>query len=161
MEVTLRALSQQDEKAIRALLEATAVFRKEEILVAMELLDHAFKTPGQKDYNFFVAQARDKVAGYVCWGPTPGTRGTFDLYWIATDPALQGKGVGSRLMAAAENEMSLCGGRLCVVETSGLASYEKTRRFYLQSGYSLAAKVADYYAPKDDLCIFTKRLTQS
>src|SRR2546430_6552456 len=33
---------------------------------------------------------------WACWGPTPGTRGTHDLYWIAVDPERQGQGVGTR-----------------------------------------------------------------
>jgi ribosomal protein S18 acetylase RimI-like enzyme len=158
VEVTLRELKPGDREPIKSLLEATAVFRPEEIEVATELLDHALTKPGQQDYNFIVAEAGGKVAGYACWGPTPGTRGTWDLYWIATDPSLHGKGAGRRLMAAAENDMARRGGRLCVVETSGLESYEKTRRFYLRGGYALAARIADYYASGDDLCIFTKRL---
>lgn len=159
MEVTLRELERKDEEPIKSLLEATAVFRPEEIEVAMELLGHAFNRPEQEDYNFIVAEADGKVAGYACWGPTPGTNGTWDLYWIATDPSLHGRGTGRRLMAAAENDMARRGGRLCVAETSGLESYEKTRRFYLRGGYALAARIADYYALGDDLCIFTKRLS--
>ncbi len=159
MEVTLSALERGDKESIRILLEATAIFRPEEISVAMELLDHAFKTPEQQDYNFLVARAGKRVAGYVCWGPTPATKGTWDLYWVAADPEFQGKGVGRCLMKAAEEEMKRHGGRLCIVETSGLKQYEKTRKFYLQIGYALAAQIEDYYAPGDGLCIFTKRLT--
>lgn len=158
MEVKLRELKPKDHEPIRNLLEATAVFRPEEIGVAMELVDHALTKTGQQDYNFVVAEADGRVAGYACWGPTPGTRGTWDLYWIATDPSLHGKGTGRLLMAAAENDMARRGGRLCVAETSGLASYDKTRRFYLRGGYTLAARIADYYDAGDDLCIFTKRL---
>ena len=158
MEVTFRELQQKDLEPIRSLLEATAVFRVEEIEVAMELLGHPFKHPGQEDYYFLVAESDGGVAGYACWGATPGTRGTWDLYWIATAPEIQGKGTGRKLMAAAEADMARRGGRLCIVETSGLASYEKTRQFYLRGGYALAARIGDYYAPGDDLCIFTKRL---
>ncbi len=158
MEVIFRDLLPGDLEPIRSLLEATAVFRTEEIEVAMELLGHPFKNPGQDDYYFLVAESDGNVTGYACWGATPGTRGTWDLYWIATAPEVQGKGTGKKLMAAAETDMARRGGRLCIVETSGLASYEKTRQFYLHNGYVLAARISDYYAPGDDLCIFTKRL---
>ena len=156
--MTFRELLAGDLAPIKSLLEATAVFRPEEIDVAMELLAHPFKKPGQEDYYFLVAESGGKVAGYACWGATPGTRGTWDLYWIATAPEMQGKGTGKKLMAGAEADIIRRGGRLCVVETSGLPSYEKTRQFYVHSGYGLAARVSDYYAPGDDLCIFTKRL---
>lgn len=159
MELRLRELRPSDRAALLAILQATAVFRPEEIEVALELVDHALAKPGQKDYLFAVAEHEGRVAGYACWGATPGTRGTWDLYWIATDPALHGRGIGGRLMAAAEEAMRSAGGRLCVVETSSLPAYEKTRRFYLGAGYALAARLSDYYAEGDDLCIFTRRLT--
>lgn len=157
MDIPLRDLRAEDLREISALLDATAVFRPEEQDIALEVLEAALK-PGQRDYTVRVAEWDGAVAGYACWGPTPSTRGTYDLYWIATHPSYQGKGVGRRLMEAAEQDMRARGGRLCVIETSSLPQYEPTRRFYLGRGYEEAAVLRDFYMPGDDKVIYIGRL---
>ena len=51
------------------------------------------------------------------------------------------------------------GSRLLVVETSSRPDYEPTRGFYEKRGYTRTATIAGYYAPGDDLVIYTKDLT--
>src|SRR5574340_793102 len=70
-----------------------------------------------------------ETVGWVCWGPTPCTLGTFDIYWIGVAPAWQGRGVGRALTAFAEQKIAERGGRLCVVETSSREAYAPTRHF--------------------------------
>jgi ribosomal protein S18 acetylase RimI-like enzyme len=154
----LRELRPADREPIRELLGATEVFREEELSVALELVDLALQNPAQTDYLFRVAECGGEVAGYACWGPTPCTRGTFDLYWIAVHPRFQGLGVAHALMKAAESDMQSRGGRLCVVQTSALPSYDRTRGFYEKIGYTCATVLPDYYAPGDALCIYTRFL---
>ena len=158
MDVALRELRREDRAPIASLLEATGVFRPEEVSVALELVDRALCEPDQRDYTFLVAEAEGRVAGYACWGETPCTRGTFDLYWIATDPSLHGLGIGGLLMDRAEEDMRRRGGRLCVIETSSLPPYQKTRRFYLGRGYAEAARLPDFYQPGDDKVVYLGRL---
>ncbi|HEX9505906.1 MAG TPA: GNAT family N-acetyltransferase [Acidimicrobiia bacterium] len=123
----------------------------------MELLDGALA--GDDDYRFLGAYAEDRLVGYACWGPTPGTEGTFDLYWIVVDPARQGEGVGTRLLRAVEDRLTTDHARLVVVETSSRPGYAPTRAFYERRGYTQAARLAGYYAPGDDLVIYLKDLT--
>lgn len=156
--MNLRELRPTDREPIRALLEATEFFRPEEIEVALELVDAALGDPEQTDYLFAVAEEAEAVLGYVCWGETACTRGTYDLYWVAVAPGTQGRGVGRALMAHAEEAMRAGGGRLCVVETSSLTKYESTRTFYLRIGYCEEARIRDYYQPGDDLVVYTKAL---
>jgi ribosomal protein S18 acetylase RimI-like enzyme len=158
LDLLIRNLGPGDRDAIAALLESTEVFRPEELEVALELVDTAMDRPEQKDYTFAVAEVDGAVAGYTCWGATPCTRGTFDLYWIATSPSLQGKGVGRSLMDAAEKDMKARGGRLCVIETSSQPQYDPTRRFYLGLNYTEAAVVRDFYTGGDHKVIYTKHL---
>lgn len=158
MKPSLRPLAPADRAPLSGLLAATGVFREEELAVALELVDLALENPAQSDYTFCVAAVGEEVAGYACWGATPCTRGTFDLYWIASHPKFHGAGVAAMLMTAAEADMRARGGRLCVVETSSLPSYDRTRAFYEKIGYAQTAVLPDYYAPGDDLCIYTRRL---
>ena len=156
---------------VREILGATDVFRDEEIDVAIELFDetfagHASRAPfdagdGVADYEFVGSFAENgQLAGYVCYGATPGTDRTYDLYWIAMHPQAQGSGGGTRLLDEVERRLRQREARLLVVETSSRDDYAPTRRFYEARGYAEVARLAGFYAPGDDRVIFTKRLTK-
>lgn len=124
--------------------------------VALEVFDAAVaRSP---DYEAIAAEVGGTLAGWICWGPTPCTVGTWDLYWMAVDPGLQGSGVGTALLS--EMEARLRGrARLVVVETAGRPDYLPTRQFYESRGYTAAARIPDYYEAGDDLVVYTKHLT--
>lgn len=96
--------------------------------------------------------------GYACYGPRALTDRTYDLYWIAVGPKTRRGGVGRTLLRAVEQEIRRLGGRLLIVETSGLPKYEPTRAFYIATGYLLEATLKDFYKDGDDLVIFTKKM---
>jgi ribosomal protein S18 acetylase RimI-like enzyme len=141
-----------------ALLAETQFFRPDEMTIAKEVLDEGIQGGPASHYQSYVAQAAGRVVGWVCFGPTPCTVGTFDVYWIAVDKTCQGQGLGKRLMGFAESKIAACGGRLAVAETSGREGYRPTRVFYEKLGYKAAAPIADFYAPGDDKVVFTKVL---
>ncbi|MER3459484.1 MAG: N-acetyltransferase, partial [Chloroflexota bacterium] len=70
----------------------------------------------------------------ACYGPTPLTRGVYDLYWIAVDPQMQGRGIGSLLLGRVEADVQARGGRMIVVQTSGRPDYIRSRCFYERHG---------------------------
>jgi ribosomal protein S18 acetylase RimI-like enzyme len=134
------------------ILRATGVFREDEILVGLEVLDSSFTHPEQ-DYTAVGAFTPDgDLLGFTVHGPTPCTLGTWDLYWIAVSPEAQGMGIGSVLLKEVE-------GRLLVIETSSRPEYDPTRAFYLKRGYREVARVPDFYEAGDDRVIYTKDLT--
>jgi ribosomal protein S18 acetylase RimI-like enzyme len=148
----LRPLSRADRGPIERILRECRAFREDEIAVALELVD----APAEEGYRFLVAEVDGEVAGYACFGATPMTRGVWDLYWIAVDPARQGEGIGRALLVAAEDAIRAEGGRMLLVETGGKASYEKTRAMYLACGYREVARVPDFYEEGDDKVILVK-----
>ena len=125
---------------------------------ALELMDIYVDEPTQKDYELSSAIDGETVAGYVCFGPTPLTEGTYDLYWIAVDPARQHQKIGRQLMTYAEEVIRSRRGRLVVVETSSQPRYENTRKFYLRLNYTELARLRGYYRADDDLVIYGKYL---
>jgi len=125
--------------------------------VAEEVLDSYLNDPSA-GYFALVAETDTAVAGYICFGITPLTEGTWDIYWIAVAREMQGKGIGAVLLTVAENKIKQVEGRLIFAETSSIPEYDKTRRFYLAQGYGVAAQIADFYVPGDDKVIFQKRL---
>ncbi len=119
------------------MLIKTRAFTSAEIDVAMELIDIVLKDQTQKDYQIYcMGDDQDRVIGYLCYGPTPMTQGTFDLYWIAVDPDFQGKGVGSKLLGFLEEVVKGRGGRMILADTSTIPHYEKTQKFYMKEWIS-------------------------
>jgi ribosomal protein S18 acetylase RimI-like enzyme len=145
-------------ETLRAILQRTASFKQADFSVALELIDIAVNKPGQSDYLFLIAEEPDGVAGYICFGSTPMTVGTYDLYWIVVDPDHQRRGIARALVEAMEDQLRKSGGRLIRVETSSQELYGAARGFYQSTGYDESARLRDFYRPGDDLIIFTKRL---
>jgi ribosomal protein S18 acetylase RimI-like enzyme len=148
----------RDKPALMALLRGTPEFKPAEVVVAEEVIDGYLADPAGSGYNTLVAKDGPTVAGYICYGPTPLTEGTWDVYWIAVAAGEQGRGVGGALMASAEDRIREAKGRLVIIETSSQADYEKSRRFYSNRGYETIARLPDFYAPSDDKLILQKRL---
>jgi ribosomal protein S18 acetylase RimI-like enzyme len=137
----------------------TTVFSQEEVECVDELWgEYQARGPERSGYYFIVDKEDERVRGYACYGPRALTDRTYDLYWIAVDPNARGGGIGKKLLAATQEAVRKLGGRLLIVETSGLPKYESTRAFYLATGYLLEATLKDFYSDGDDLVIFTKRL---
>ncbi|NWG12082.1 MAG: GNAT family N-acetyltransferase [Acidobacteria bacterium] len=148
-----------DRSAVAGIISRVGNFNQAEIDCALELVGVYLNDPHQKDYHLLVAEKPDGAVGaYACWGPTPLTTGTYDLYWIATDPCLQGQGLGQALVGEIERRVRAAGGRLILVETSSKDSYAATIDFYRRLGYREEARIRDFYDVGDDRLVFAKRL---
>lgn len=157
----IRTLEARDERPLEQLLRRVAVFEPHEIKVAMELVTSALGTSG--DYAIYVAEERDdqarrSIVGYVCHGHNPVTDAIHDIYWIAVDPRLQGRGVGVQLLEFAERRVAAMQGRGIVIETSSRNEYAAARRLYERCGYLKAADIPDFYKPGDHQLIYIKYL---
>ena len=158
----VRPLAEWDRPPIEAMTRSCGVFRPDEVSVALEVFDAALGCGRRRDTDYETAgvELDGSLAGWICWGQTPCTLGTFDVYWIVVAPEWQGHGVGRALME--EMERRVTGrARLIVVETAGRADYAGTRAFYERLEYRVGARIADYYAPGDDLVTYVKRVQRS
>jgi GNAT superfamily N-acetyltransferase len=151
--------TREDGLQIHTIDANTSIFSQEEVECVDELWEEYLTNGSEKSgYYFIVAKEAGRVLGYACYGPRALTDRTYDLYWIAVDPQARGGGIGKKLLAAAEDGVRALGGRLLIVETSGLPKYESTRAFYLATHYLLEATLKDFYSDGDDMVIFTKHL---
>lgn len=157
--VAIRRTRPEDRSPILAFMKATGFFHDGELDVAREVLDEAIKGGPTGHYQSFTLLERNTPVGWICYGPTPCTHGTFDIYWIGVSPLHQGRGYGRSLLQRAEAGIRKSGGRLIVIETSGRETYDSTRGFYLASGYQESARVRDFYAPGDARVIYTRNLS--
>jgi ribosomal protein S18 acetylase RimI-like enzyme len=151
-----------DRPRILALLQSLSAFTDEERAVAMELVDACLGHPESDDYRFIQSLSGDagdeQLAGYLCYGRTPMTQSTYDLYWIGTSPAFARLGVARGLVAALEAEIAREGGGIIRVETGSREGHGAAVHFYDAVAFERAATIPDFYAPGDDLIIFTKRV---
>lgn len=157
----IRPMTPADRPAVAGIVECVGNFNSVEIATALELVDIWLRDSTQKDYRVAVAEDPGaRVCGYACWGPTPLTKGTYDIYWIATLPEVHGSGFGRALMAYIEKQVAAEMGRLLVLETSSKESYGDTVRFYRRSGYEEASRIRDFYDADDDKITFVKKLSR-
>jgi ribosomal protein S18 acetylase RimI-like enzyme len=153
----IRPMTTKDKSPLIQILKNTAEFTAAEVVLAEEVIDSYLFDPANSGYYALVADTGARVAGYVCYGQTPITEGTWDIYWIAVDHKIQGQGIGRKLMEAAEREIIAADGRLVIVETSSKPGYEKTNEFYRRLGYIEACRIKDFYLIGDDKITYEKR----
>jgi GNAT superfamily N-acetyltransferase len=150
-----------DREALTALVAPPtgSPFRPEEASCALELLEAVLSPSEGNTYEaLLLVDDRDRPVAYACFGQTPMTDATYDLYWMITEAALRGKGLGGQLLAALEEDLRGRAARTVRIETSSLEGQGGARRFYERSGYAVVGLIPDFYRPGDDLVTLAKRL---
>ena len=138
-----------DFEDIENLLKATNNFSLNEIDIAFELIEDT-------DYNVKIIDVENELAGFVIWGQTPATEGTYDMYWLAVHPKFHGQGIAKQIEEYLVERVKHAGGYLIYVETSSRESYDRTRAFYEKQGYQKLSQVKDYYKRGEDLVTYGK-----
>ena len=158
MMTRIRPLAPRHKSVVMRILRNSPEFEQQEVQVAEEIIDAYLHDAVNSGYHIAVAEIDSDVEGYICYGPTPLTKGTWDIYWIAVSPQKKGLGIGKELMYFAEDSIKRAEGRLVLIETSSKPLYENSRNFYQKRDYELICRIADFYAPKDDKLIYLKRI---
>jgi len=147
-----------DVAAIREVTASTGYFHDEEIDVAAELVEERLAKGAASGYEFVLAESGGRLIGYTTFGPIPCTESSFDWYWLAVRPEMQGFGFGKQLLRQVEDRARDMGGTRLYCETSGRPQYATTRAFYERMGFTLCEVLDDYYAAGDGRATYCKRL---
>ncbi len=158
MDINIRPMTRGDRPRITQILRSTPEFKPSEVAVAEEVIDSYLDDPCRSGYHILVGEVSSAIAGYICFGPTPLTEGTWDVYWMAVAPDSQRRGIGGALLEAAEKSIRESSGRLAIIETSSTPAYANTKHFHTSHGYEIIARLPDFYARGDDKLILQKRL---
>lgn len=154
-----RDLKESDKGFIEEILKSTGFFYDYEIEVAIELAQENLEKGEEKSgYIFIMAEIEENPVAFACFGKTPCTADSFDLYWIAVHQNQKGKGHGKLLLNLMEKEVAGLGGKNIWVETSSRPLYEPTRMFYIKTGYKIIAELPDFYGENDNKNIFLKKV---
>src|SRR4030042_1623160 len=118
MRIKVRPMTSKDKPPVMKMLRDIPGFKPAEVDVAEEVLDSYLGDSTRSGYHVFVAEVGSSLAGYICYGPTPLTEGTWDIYWLAVAPDKQSQGIGKTLLNFAEGNIKETKGRLSIIETS-------------------------------------------
>src|SRR5271166_4544638 len=138
--IAQRGLEPGDRPRLAALLASLSGFTDDERRVALELIDHGLAHRDSDDYRFILSFSApddggpEELAGYLCYGRTPMTRSTYDLYWLGTSHAYERAGVASGLLTSFEDAVARAGGGLIRVETGSREGHGGAVHFYDVAG---------------------------
>jgi len=149
---------ESDPQAVENLIENTGFFNDEEIKISSSLVTERLQQGEKSGYYFTFLDIENKLSGYTCYGPIPGTASSFDLYWIGVDKDLQKEGLGTIILEETEKEIKKMQGTHIYIETSSTEKYFPTRKFYEKCKYIKECEISDYYKTKDNLVIYSKKL---
>ena len=151
----VRDLVANDRGAVGEALTLSGAFSEDEVRVALDMFDGGMNG----DYALVGVEDEGGLRGYACFGKAVLSRSSWYLYWICVHPACQGRGYGRAIEAAVEESVRTAGGERLVLETSGRADYERSRKFYDGAGFTLVGQIPDFFKPGDDCLIYCKVLT--
>ncbi|WP_299524564.1 GNAT family N-acetyltransferase [uncultured Lutibacter sp.] len=148
-------LIESDIKAVKEILNSTGFFYDFEVDVAVELAEENLEKGEEKSgYFFTIAEVEGKAIAFSCYGKTPCTAASFDLYWIAVHQNHKGKGIGKKLLKMLEIHVAKLNGKNIWIETAGRPLYSPTRKFYEKYGCDLVAELPEFYGENDSKVIY-------
>lgn len=158
-ELTFRHnVQDSDKEAVKEIVSSTNFFKPYEIPVAVELVEEALIKGNESGYEFIFVELHGEPIAYACFGKTPCTKSSFDLYWIATLNSYRGLGIGKLVLQKTEKKISELNGKRIYIETSSTPLYLPTRNFYLNNGYKEEAVLENFYDDNDSKVIYSKVL---
>jgi GNAT superfamily N-acetyltransferase len=152
----IRPTTPDDTIALIAIADAIG-FQPNEIEELSEMLADYFGGDSDSE-RFWLTDDDNGLVGVAYCEPERMTNRTWNLQLIAIRPDRQGQGRGATLLRYVEQTLTARGGRMLLVETSGLPEFERTRAFYAKCGYEEEARIRDFYAVGDDKVVFRKVL---
>ena len=154
MKQHIRKVTKQDVPALKALIDSAELFPSE---LLDEMTGDYFNNPSSQSIWLTKEVDNQPVAVVYC-APEYLTEGTYNLYLIAVHAQYQGQGIGGEMIQYLENLLRDQGQRILLVETSGNAEFELTRKFYHQQNYTQEAIIREFYQKGEDKVIFWKKL---
>ena len=154
----IRPTTPQDTPALIKITQETGLFLPADLEALDGVLAAYHEENAIQGHRCFTFEQSGQVIGFVYYAPAAMTDRTWYLWWIVVSKHTQARGVGTKLLKHAEDGARADNGRLMMIDTSSLPSYDLTRKFYLKHAYEVAAEVKDFYADGHHLVMFRKRL---
>lgn len=149
----IKPTSANDIAGLQAVLDGTELFPSE---MLPDML--APSLAGETEALWLTCHINGEAVGFCYTVPEDFADGTWNMLALGVRPDLQGKRIGTALVAAAERHLKDKGQRILIVDTSGTDDFALTRKLYAQNGYEEEARIRDFWADGDDKVTFRKAL---
>lgn len=156
MSNTIRKTTAEDKEKLLSIIASSGQFDEDDLEFVRETLEEHLADPDSE--ALWYTAHEDEPVGVAYCIPEPLTSGTWNLLMLWLQSGLEGKGHGSALVKQLEEDLRERGGRLLIVETSGLDFFAAARAFYEKSDFNLEASIKDFYEPGDNKLVYTKSL---
>ncbi len=160
MSCLVRPSTAEDRPRIREILLGSELFKPSDAECVDEMFGLALARPAPDNYRFLSGWVEGQMMGFACYGWEYLTRGTWDLFWVCTLPAIRRRGLGSALLGEAVRVATEEAGRLMVIYTSSTPKYDGARQLYEKHQFMRTAVIPNYYDQADDLYIYTRDLAR-
>ena len=160
-ENAIRPARPENQADLLDLAEATGLFQPPELEELAGMIAACFAGELGDDHHWVVVAGPGEgraIEAAAYYASEMMAEAVWNLYFIGVRPDRQGSGLGATLLRHVEDDLTARGARLLLVETSGLDSFELTRRFYRKNGYDEEARIRDFYRQGEDKVIFRKAL---
>ena len=157
----IRPVTPADTPAVLRVVESSGLFPPDGLGEIRDALGAYAEGALGEGHSWILDADGDDVAGVAYYAPEAMTDGAWNLLMIAVDGDRQGEGRGGALLRAVEADLAERGGRLLIVDTSGMDAFEATRSFYVKHGYEEEARIRDYWGAGDDKVTFRKALASA
>ena len=109
--------------------------------------------------DYYIYRREGRILGLVglhnyIWGP----RENVWLTWFCVHPEVQGQGLGTTLLSAAEAMARKLDYRKFFIETYDMPDFAVARAFYEKRGFALSGKIDDYLPNKAGMIVYLKCL---
>jgi ribosomal protein S18 acetylase RimI-like enzyme len=151
----VRNVVKEDLEYLRRVVDSSGLFPSEYL---EGMMTDYFENEVTEDI-WLTTEHEGKPSAIAYCAPEKFTEGTCNLLAIGVLKELQGKGIGQEMMGYIEQLLKARSYRVLIVETSGSAEFELTRKFYLNLGYTLEATIRDFWQEGEDKLIFWKKLS--
>ena len=154
MNPSIRKVRKEDIQYLKDVLNSIELFPSE---MLEDMISDFFNNPDTEEIWFTATENNIPISIGYC-APEKLTDGTFNLYAIGVKSDIQGNGVGKTMMKYLEEQLKQKGHRILIVETSGSADFELTRKFYESLEYGKEAVIRDFWKAGDDKVVYWKKL---
>lgn len=153
---TIRSALKDDQPALERIISAVELFPAD---MLGGMMAPYFAVDGSSG-EFWLTDDDSGPVGVAYCAPERLTDGTWNLLMIAVHPDKQRQGRGAALIGAVEQKVAERGGRIVLIETSGLGSFDGQRALYKRLGYAEEARIRDFYEQGNDKIVFWKSIAR-
>ena len=150
-----------DPETVRRISSSTGVFDAADVEITVELAEDALEQQEDdekyiaSDLHFLFAEVDGVTCAYACFGHIADSDSTYELYWLSTHNDYRGQGIGKKLVFELIKEIQKLGGTKLYIKTDGKDLYQPTRKFYDSCGFTVEARLKQYYDKNDDCFIYS------